>query len=245
MSRFQSELIRYLQDRDPSPGPQKHWPLYRDAYLSRPALALSESILERVGTIFGSEFLQSLLADYLREAAPQHPIMVECLRGFHPWLVSKGWDRSHPELCDLVRLSLARWDVLIGLDPSPADFSAKPDEADLQHMVLQSNHALLLSQVPIYDLWMAGDPERDASEELWVRDKPQAILFYKSSATVLETLLVPDGLESFTQTLADGSSLAEAIALFLETSAGDDPVAALPNFIAHLQATGAWEKKFL
>jgi hypothetical protein len=241
MSRFQREFIRYLQDRAAIPGPQKHWSLYRDAYLNRPALALSESVLERVAILFGSDFLQSLLMDYLQELAPQHPIMVECLRSFHSWLAGKGWDRSHPELCDLVRLSLMRWDVLICPDPLPLILSGEIKEADLRHMVLQRNHALFISQGPVYDLWMAGDPERNTSEELWVGDKPQAILFYKSSATALETLLVPAGLESFTQTLSVGARLDEAIAGFLESSADDSSIAILPGFIAHLQSTSAWE----
>ena len=242
MSLFQTAAILYLQDRGPCPGPQKHWTLYRDAYLSRPAQALSESILERVATLFGLEFLQSLLADYLREEAPQHPIMVECLRGFLPWLNRQGWEQSHPELCDLVRLSLMRWDVLIGPDPGPFFLAENPGEAELQRMVLQKNHALLIAPRPIYDLWMAGDPARSASEELWVAERPQAVLFYKSSATVLETLLIPGGLEPFAQALDRGLSLAESLAHFLETAVDEESVAALPGMIAHLQATGAWEE---
>ncbi len=76
MKDFQSKVILYLQERSSEPDASPHWPLYRNSYVSRPLDALGHTILERVSTLLGPAFVQTRLAEFLREQPPQHPIIV-------------------------------------------------------------------------------------------------------------------------------------------------------------------------
>ncbi len=243
MNEFQSQVLLYLQERSSAPDASHHWPLYRNSYISRPLDALDNSILERVSMLLGSTFLQTLLAEFLREEPPQHPIMVECLRGFSSWLRQKGWDDSRPELAALVDLSLKRWDVLIGPDPETDKDAAPRDESDLHFIFLQNNHAFVLSTLPIYDLWLSGDPE-PGDQERWIPAEAQAVLFYKSSPITLETLQIPIHCVPFIQALSSGASLGCALQTMMEFQATEAyALESLPALLGHLQATGALEKK--
>ncbi len=244
MNEFPSKVILYLQERSPEPDASPRWPLYRNSYVSRPLDALGHTILERVSTLLGPAFVQTRLAEFLREEPPQHPIMVECLRGFSSWLRRKGWDDTHPEFAALVDLSLKRWDVLIGPDPEGDKGDAAPrEESELNFIHLQKNHALLVSTLPLYDLWMAGDPEK-MDQERWIPDQGQTVLFYKSSSIALETLQIPIHCVPFIQALSSGASLTRALQTIMESQATEASVfESLPPLLGHLQATGALEKK--
>lgn len=205
--------------------------IYAEAYWTRLSVVPRQTTFERLANVFGNSFVDELLLRYFRQHTPLSPLLNSNLDAFPHFLREQGLDSA---VVDLAELCLARWRVLTGPDPEPrpvAEFGA-------HQLFLQSNHALLVSEAPLWDLWHAGSDEvAREGEALKFVLRPQAVLLFKSSPLQLETISVPMALLPCVERLSRGVSLLDSLEV-IEREPELEPLAT--PFLHHLAQAGGF-----
>ncbi len=198
---------------------------YRDAYETRLATALPGSVLDKAAELIGREALERALLEFYRATPPSAILLPETLAGFAAFLRRHPLAERGPHVVALVELALARWRVLIGPDPVAA--TEHPGSFRPDTLYFARAHELLEVEAPVFGLWNGGDGD-------FVEKGRDAVLLWKSSATELVMLRVPDGLRPLVRALSAGASLVDALEEMDDASAAT--MKELSPFIARLVA---------
>lgn len=203
-----NELLEHLDPRS-----RHRWRIYADGYVARFCNALVTGMLDRIAVLYDEGFVKSILFDFMTAHPPQSLILPNALSGFAEYLRDESEHAERTDLIDLIRLTSLRWQVLVGPDPDPAQRADFRQNPGLDLLFLEANHALLSSVAPIYSLWQAAEKRltEETISETFIPSQAETVLFFKSSATDLNCLAIPEPFGPFVQRLSQGLSLASSL----------------------------------
>jgi len=208
---------------DPTAPPPCGLPARRFAvYRNNVVVGLIDALAERFPVcrrLVGEEFFGAMAAVFVRAAPPRSKILHEYGEGFAQFVESFEPARDLPYLADVARLEYAlglAYHAADAVAVPPATFAATPPE-DLERSALRLHPSLefVASCYPVVSIWRTNTA--DADPRVIALDRAETAVVIRNGLDV-EVHEAPRGGLAFLRALAQGTSLAQAIARGLAAS---------------------------
>lgn len=199
--------------------PARRFAVYRNNVMSSLLRAL-EDAFPVCAQLLGTEFFRAMAAEFARTEPPRTPVLVEHGAGFAGFVESFEPAAAVPYLADMARLERARLEAFHSADAAalaPGDFEpwlSVPDELMRQRLELHPSLRLLPASRCVLALWRAHGAA-DAVDLAAARERAEGpdredLLVLRPVAEV-EALVLPAGAALALASLANGSTIAEAL----------------------------------
>jgi len=187
---------------------------YQGSYLGRVTKNLSETLFEPCEKIFGKDEVFRVLASFFKLHPPSTDSLTDAALALPSFIRAQ---QVRPEVllfADLVEVSLIRWRLLTGDDPSEKRLDVA---APLSNVFLLST-AHYIHPTGHHDLgrtWQVSTgaeamlPNADVWQEILA--EKVGVILAKTSPTMLSVVSVPPALVSFVTALIEGHSVEDAI----------------------------------
>lgn len=199
-----------------------NWSIYVEGVIGR-WTSLVDATLKRAVHVWGKPAITEVLLSYAFSFPPRYPDMVQAFR------LLPDFVRSHAEygavigLADLLELCFLFWEVLEDAMGVPRASSSSVAELDVYLKQPAAFHRPWQVGLDSHEVWLCSaltEPRIDLEKWDQLADCESAVLFVKTDENYLHILPIAPAVYALVQELVCGQSLACAIEVFANNSAG-------------------------